>query len=74
MRLEKKVDLADSVDTVALLTDSELTVALLTVRVLRRSVENVAAFAARLEMFTMLLLAVTPDSVEMNSVSLTVTV
>ena len=64
MRLEKKVDLADSVDTVALLT----------VSVLRRSVENVAAFAARLEMFTMLLLAVTPDSVEMNSVSLTVTV
>ncbi len=63
MRLEKNVDLVNIVEAVALLTVSELT----------RSVENVAAFATRLERFTMLLLVVTPDSVEMNSVSLTVT-
>ena len=55
------------------LTDSVLARTVLTVRVLTRSVENVAPFAARLEMFTMLLLAVTPDSVEMKMVSLTVT-
>jgi hypothetical protein len=63
VRLEKNVDLVNIVEAVALLTVSELT----------RSVENVAAFATRLERFTMLLLVVTPDSVEMNSVSLTVT-
>ena len=63
MGLEKNVDLVNIVDAVALLTVSELT----------RSVENFAAFVTRLERFTMLLLVVTPDSVEMNSVSLTVT-
>jgi hypothetical protein len=61
--LEKNVDLVNTVEAVALLTVSELT----------RSVENFAAFVTRLERFTMLLLVVTPDSVEMNSVSLTVT-
>ena len=56
------------------LTDSVLARTVLTVSVLTRSVENVAPFAARLERLMMLLLAVTPDSVEMNSVSFAVMV
>ena len=63
-----------SVLPVRVLTDSVLVSDVLTVRVLTRSVENVAPFAARLERLMMLLLAVTPDSVEMNSVSFAVMV
>ena len=74
LRVEKRVDLADSVETDSVETDSVDTDTVDTVSELRRSVENVAAFAARLEMFTMLLLEVTPDSVETNSVSFAVMV